>query len=270
MDYRQNGNGVQHRPLYKIGNSVTFIGHATVCIQMDGVTLITDPLLRDRIWHLRRDTPCDTCQDLPLERVSGVLISHLHLDHADIASLRLIPSSVPLIAPEGTGGYLRARLAQPVYTVEVGQRYRIGEVEVIAVQANHSGPGLSLMPISSCLGFIVRGSKSVYFAGDTGLFDQMRLLGQKFDIDLALLPVWGYGPNLRGEHMTPRDAAQALTLLNPRVAVPIHWGTFRPLGKVWSKMNYFNDPPYTFAGYAAQMAPRTRIQILQPGESVAL
>jgi L-ascorbate metabolism protein UlaG (beta-lactamase superfamily) len=69
--------------------------------------------------------------------------------------------------------------------------------------------------------------------------------------------------------MTPRDAADALTKLRPRKAVPIHWGTFRPLGKLWSRLNYFSDPPYTFAGYAAHLAPDTEIHILQPGESLA-
>lgn len=250
--------------------AVTFVGHATVCVEMDGVTLITDPLLRDRVWHLRRESPHSSNGHLGLESLSAVLVSHLHLDHADMPSLRRIPSDVPLIAPQGTGGYLRVRLPHPVHTIAVGESCRVGPVEVTAAPAAHTGLGPSLAPLSACAGFVMRGSKTVYFAGDTALFSEMADLGAAFDIDLALLPVWGFGPTLRGDHMTPQDAALALTMLHPRVAVPIHWGTFRPPGKVWSRMNYFNDPPYTFAGYAAHLAPRTEVCILQPGESLTL
>jgi L-ascorbate metabolism protein UlaG (beta-lactamase superfamily) len=252
------------------GTSVTFVGHATTCIEMDGETLVTDPLLRDRLWHLRRDVPCAAGDCLPIDELSAVMLSHLHLDHTDMSSLRLIPSDVPVITPKGTGGYLRARLPHVIHSVERWESHRVGQVEVIAVPAAHTGPGSSLAPMSASVGYMIRGNSStIYFAGDTALFDEMEELGKNFQIDLALLPVWGYGPNLRGDHMTPHDAADALTLLRPRMAVPIHWGTFRPLGKMWSRLNYFSDPPYTFAGYAARLAPDTEVHILQPGESLA-
>lgn len=268
--YQQSDGRVQWREQEDRSHTVvTFVGHATICIEMDGVALVTDPLLRKRIWHLRRDTPCDDgC--LPLDDLSAVLVSHLHLDHADVPSLRRISSDVPLIAPRGTGGYLRMRLPHPVRTIEIGNSQRVGGVEVIAVPAAHNGLGPSSTPMSACAGFVIRGSNTIYFAGDTALFAEMGELGDEFDIDLALLPVWGYGPHLRGDHMTPRDAAHALIMLRPRVAVPIHWGTYRPVGKLWSRMNFFADPPYTFAGYAAYLAPDTEVHVLQPGESLAL
>ncbi len=248
---------------------VTFVGHATTCIDIDGETLVTDPLLRDRLWHLRRDVPCASDDCLTVEELSAVMISHLHLDHADVSSLRRIPSDVPLIAPKGTGGYLRTRLPHTVHSIELWGNHMVGPVEVIAVPAAHQGPGSSLAPLSASAGYVIRGSTTIYFAGDTALFDEMEELGKAFDIDLALLPVWGYGPNLRGDHMTPRDAADALTMLRPRMVIPIHWGTFRPLGKMWSRLNYFSDPPFTFSGYAAHLAPDTKVHILQPGESLA-
>jgi L-ascorbate metabolism protein UlaG (beta-lactamase superfamily) len=271
-------NGINHREYVRQGQrqvtdnsstSVTFVGHATTYIEMDGEALVTDPLLRDRLLHLRREIPCDADGCLPTGDLSAVMVSHLHLDHADLASLRSIPSHVPLIAPQGTGPYLRTLLPHPVHTIQVGESYRVGSVEVIAVPAAHRGPGPSMSSWSACAGFIIRGSTTIYFAGDTALFAEMAKLGEAFAIDMALLPVWGYGPNLRGDHMNPREAAHALTMLRPRMAVPIHWGTFRPLGKLWSRLSYFSDPPYTFAGYAAQLAPETEISILQPGDSLA-
>ncbi len=249
---------------------LTFVGHATVYVEMDGVALITDPLLRDRVWHLYRDTARAPQDDLTTKDISAVLLSHLHMDHADMPSLRRFPSSTPLIAPQGTGSYLRTRLSHQVHTMRTWQSCMVGNVEIIAVPAVHSGTLAAFSSMASCAGFIIRGSSTIYFAGDTALFTEMAELGSTFDIDLALLPVWGYGPNLRGDHMTPYDAAQALTLLRPRRALPIHWGTFHPPGKLWSRMSYFTDPPYTFAGYAKKAAPNTKVQILQPGESMTL
>jgi L-ascorbate metabolism protein UlaG (beta-lactamase superfamily) len=262
--------GSPPRAAHNQHTAVTFVGHATTHIAMDGITLVTDPLLRDRLWHLRRDVPCDTPDCLPVNQLAAVLISHLHLDHADVASLRRIPTDVPLIAPRGTGAYLRTRLDHTVHTLDMGESMTLGGVEVTAVPAAHDGPGSSLSPLSASAGFMIRGSYTIYFAGDTALFQEMRDLGKRYDIDLALLPVWGYGPNLRGDHMTPRDAARALAMLRPRAAVPIHWGTFRPLGKLWSRLSYFSDPPYTFAGYASYLAPETEVHILEPGESLTL
>jgi L-ascorbate metabolism protein UlaG (beta-lactamase superfamily) len=115
---------------------------------------------------------------------------------------------------------------------------------------------------------VIQAQTSVYFAGDTALFPGMADLGQAYDLDLALLPVWGFGPFLRGDHMTPHDAAQALEMLCPRVAVPIHWGTLRPLGPGWNQLSFLNDPPYTFAGYAARLAPETCVRVLEPGQSM--
>jgi L-ascorbate metabolism protein UlaG (beta-lactamase superfamily) len=248
--------------------AVTYVGHATVYVEMDGVAMVTDPLLRDRVWHLRREAPERVNSLQTVEDLSAVLISHLDPDHADIASLRLIPSDVPLIAPRGTGGYLRARLPHPVLTVPVGDSFRIGSVEVTAVAADHRGSVSSLVPISTCLGFVLSGSKTIYFAGDTALFPGMTELGEAFDIDLSLLPVWGWGPSLSNGHLTPQAAASSLTMLRPRMAVPIHWGTFRPLGRWWSRMSYFTHPPYTFADHAARLAPDTDVRILSPGESM--
>ena len=83
------------------------------------------------------------------------------------------------------------------------------------------------------LGYLLQGSQSVYFAGDTDLFPEMAALG---GVDVALLPVAGWGPRLpEGDHMNPRRAAEALKILKPRLAIPIHWGTYTPL---WVRGGY--------------------------------
>jgi L-ascorbate metabolism protein UlaG (beta-lactamase superfamily) len=113
------------------------------------------------------------------------------------------------------------------------------------------------------LGFVVRGERSVYFAGDTDLFDGMSELGP---VDLALLPVAGYSPKLGPGHLDAARAAQAAALLRARVAVPIHWGTFRAFTQGGG--SWFTDPPAEFAAQAAERG--VDVRVLSPGDSLEL
>ena len=107
----------------------------------------------------------------------------------------------------------------------------------------------------------------VYFAGDTEVFDSMAGLGAP---DVALLPVWGWGPSLGPGHMDPEQAAEAAALIGPAVAVPIHWGTYLPFGLERRHGHLLRDPPHRFAGEVARLAPDTRVEILRPGQELAL
>jgi L-ascorbate metabolism protein UlaG (beta-lactamase superfamily) len=88
------------------------------------------------------------------------------------------------------------------------------------------------------------------------------------DLDLALVPIWGWGPTVgSGEHLDPAGAAQALRLLRPRVAVPIHWGTYHPLHHGWRREpEFLSEPAETFVREAASIAPEVEVRILKPGE----
>ena len=111
------------------------------------------------------------------------------------------------------------------------------------------------------LGFVVSGSRRVYFAGDTDLFDGMATLADSLDV--ALLPVAGWGSTVGPGHLDPLRAAQALRLLAPRRAVPIHWGTLSPVTQSTSA-----DPPEAFRRHAAELAPEVEVEILEPGGSL--
>jgi L-ascorbate metabolism protein UlaG (beta-lactamase superfamily) len=89
-------------------------------------------------------------------------------------------------------------------------------------------------------------------------------------IDLALLPVWGWGPHLGPGHMDPERAAEALRVLRPRAAVPIHWGTLWPMGMGRVMPHRLQRPPVDFARHAARMAPDVRILLTPPGETVPI
>jgi L-ascorbate metabolism protein UlaG (beta-lactamase superfamily) len=251
---------------------VNYIGHATVLVDIGQLRVITDPILRDRVLFLKRHGHNPT-QDLLTERAPDiVLLSHLHYDHADLPSLRRLPSTTTVIAPRGSGKYLTRWAGVEVHEVVEGDKVQVADVEISVLPAEH-GWGVSLpRPMTECLSYVMRNHLSVYFAGDTDLFEGMGQLGQDFDLDLALLPVWGFSHRVGTGHLTPLTAAQALTRLRPRIAVPIHWGSLRFMGpeSVWESVDYLSDPPYTFAEHAARLAPQTEVRVLQPGEWTTL
>jgi len=117
------------------------------------------------------------------------------------------------------------------------------------------------------LGYVLEGSESVYFAGDTALDPEM---AESSGADVALLPVAGWGPRLpEGDHMNPLSAAQALSLLRPRLAIPIHWGTYTPL---WVRGGYTanQEAAREFERQAAVVSPAVEVRVLLPGETVTV
>lgn len=245
---------------------VTYIGHATVLVDMDGARLLTDPLLRNVVGLLRRRGSGPRL-DL-LQNIDAVLVSHMHWDHLDLPSLSLIGRNTRLIVPRGVAAMLRRRGFQQVTELAEWQSIEVRPLEVVGIPARHSGSRYPLGPSATCLGYTIRGSRSVYFAGDTGLFPEMAELSGR--LDLALLPVWGWGPSVRGHHLTPHAAAEALALLRPRFAVPIHWGTYFPLGLTWLWPRFAESPPREFLQYAEYLAPEVQVRILKPGESLVI
>jgi L-ascorbate metabolism protein UlaG (beta-lactamase superfamily) len=230
------------------------------------VRLLTDPLLRGRVAHLRRCVPGP--EPSVYADPDAVLISHLHQDHLDLPSLRLLARETPLLVPAGAGAWLRGRGFAEVRELGVGEETGVGALTVTAVPARHDGHRPPRGPRGPALGFLVRGSLSVYFAGDTGLFAGMADLSPAPEV--ALLPVAGWGATLGPGHMGPLDAARAAALIQPRVAIPIHWGTFLPIGYVRARSMRLSDPPRLFAKHAAWLAPEVRVRVLSPGQETGL
>ena len=184
---------------------IAFLGHSTVLIELEGMRLLTDPLLRGRVAHLRRQTP-------PIDAsvtagIDAVLISHMHHDHLDLASLRLVGRDTPVLVPAGAGAWLRRRGFTNVTELSVGEMGNVGALAVTAVEARHDGRRGFRGPRAETLGYLVRGRRAVYFAGDTELIDDIS--DQLPRLDVALLPVGGWGPTLGPGHMDPLDAARA-------------------------------------------------------------
>jgi L-ascorbate metabolism protein UlaG (beta-lactamase superfamily) len=244
---------------------ITWLGHSTVLVELDGTRVLTDPVLRDRVAHLRRTRAADAGM---LYAIDGILVSHLHYDHLDFPSLERLGRSVPVVVPRGAGGLLRRRRFERVVEVDAGEEVRIGGLVMRATHADHEGGRGFLGTEVAALGYLIRGTHQIYFAGDTDLFEGMATLSD--GLDVALVPIWGWGPSLGPGHLDPRRAAEALRLLRPRLAVPIHWGTYAPLGFGRLQTALLADPVTEFRRHAAELAPEVEVHVLDLGGTLHL
>jgi len=246
---------------------VTYVGHATVLIEIDGVRLLTDPVLRRRVGPLRRH---GAAPDPRLaEGVDAVLISHLHHDHADVPSLRRLSRAVPVLACPGAGDFLSQLGFGDVRELAPGDAADVGGVRVTAAEANHPAGGRRFERASRAVGFEIKGERRIYFAGDTDLFEGMEKIGGD-GLDLALLPIWGWGTDIGAGHLNPERAARAAALLSARTVVPIHWGTLYPLGLARLRPGPLRSPPRQLAAWMRELAPQSELRVLAPGEATSL
>ena len=246
---------------------VTYVGHATVLIEIDGVRLLTDPVLRRRVGPLWRH---GAAPDPRLaEGIDAVLISHLHHDHADLPSLRRLSRAVPVLAAPGSGDFLGRLGFGDVRELAPGDSDNVGGVRIVATDADHPPSGRRFERASRAVGFELAGQRRIYFAGDTDLFDGMEAIGGG-ELDLALLPIWGWGTNIGAGHLDPERAARAAALLSAKLVVPIHWGTLYPLGLARLRPEPLRSPPRELARWMRELAPQSALRVLAPGETTSL
>ena len=255
---------------------LTWLGHSTVLLDLDGVRLLTDPVLRGRISYLRRQVP--VIDPATHDDVDAILISHLHHDHLDLPSLRQLGQETLLLVPRGGGSLLAQHGFRRVAELETEEEVRIGPLKIRATYAEHPSARIPFGVKAPALGYLIAGSFKFYFAGDTGLFEGMAEICRR-RLDVALLPVGGWGPlaplwerlpsSVPG-HLDPRRAAEAVRLLRPLLTVPIHWGTYAPIGLGRAMSSSLNHPPRSFRRHAAELAPGVEVRILTPGETLNL
>jgi L-ascorbate metabolism protein UlaG (beta-lactamase superfamily) len=262
-----------HRSRAAFMERVTFVGHATVLIELGGARVLTDPLLRGWAGPLRRYAP--PVDQALVSSPDVVLLSHMHIDHVDRGSLDRLDESATVLVPAAGRQMVESVGFRRVVVVSAGDRVRAGDVDIIVVPAHHDGRRHPLARDAEAVGYLItpaasdHSSHGVYFPGDTKCFDGM--IGFAGAVDVVLMPVWGWGTSVdEDEHMTPLSAARCLSLLRPRIVIPIHWGTYAPPAQ--ARLRGFDqmEPPRAFIRYAAHLEPDVEVRLLRPGETTTI
>lgn len=251
-------------------DSVTFINHATVLIQLNGCALLTDPVYSFSVSYFlpRLKKPGIPFHQLP--HIDVVLISHNHYDHLNLRTLRRLRRAFDpaIIVPQGVGNYAKRAAFRQIGELRWWQELISENVKITCVPAKHrSGRRLFDRNKSGYCGYIIESKgKVVYFAGDTAYDGFFSELGSKFSIDVALLPIGAYKPYewFKNIHLNPRTAIRAFTDLKARHLVPIHWGTFKISDEPMA------EPPAWIHEEAVKEGIADRVHILNNGESFSL
>jgi L-ascorbate metabolism protein UlaG (beta-lactamase superfamily) len=245
------------------GARLTWIGHATWLVQLDGLSFLTDPVLSDSLpGFIERNVP-PAIPPEKLPRIAAALVSHNHYDHLDVRTLRAV--GAPVIAGLGTERLLRR---ERLVGTSLGwwQTTQVGPVRITFVPAQHFSQR-SLGDRNEMLwgGFVIEGSSAtVYHAGDTAYFPGFRQIGERFHVDAALLPIGAYDPPwfMEAVHMNPEQALRAFLDLGAGTFFAMHWGTFKLADEP------LDEPPRRLEAERVRLGlPPERVRVLAIGET---
>ena len=256
---------------------ITYIGHATLLLEIAGARLLTDPNFEPKLGRL---LPRVSPPGIPLEelaKLDALLLTHAHADHLSFRSLDALPSDIPLFAPPAVArwlagkGYSNAEPLDPAATVTLGE----GALRVHAARATHKGNryGVDRWRSAANMYLLESDEESAFFAGDTALTPTTHHLVERVlwhrgrTLDLALLPIgWApaWKPGFRRGHLTGGDAVALFETLHARAMMPYHWGTFRHVTAT------AHDAIDRLRAYLAEHDARERVHVIEPGESLVL
>jgi L-ascorbate metabolism protein UlaG (beta-lactamase superfamily) len=254
---------------------LTWLGHSSVLVETGGLRVVADPLLRRRIGGLRRIAAMpDAASQLLLTGVDCVVLSHLHHDHCDLPSLRALASPVLVVPPGGAGWLARHGLPDAVELAPGEVLELTAGVRIVATPAEHLGRREPWGPTAMSVGHLVESrTATAWLAGDTGLFAGMAAmagLSRRGRIDVAAVPVWGWGRNLGPGHLNPERAAEAVARVGASLAVPVHWGTLHPAFLSHTMRPQLTGPGPRFAIALAALRTPIRAEVLQVGGAMAV
>jgi L-ascorbate metabolism protein UlaG (beta-lactamase superfamily) len=244
---------------------LTWLGHASWLVQLDGVSLLIDPALRPTLFggSARNVEPGVAIEALP--RIDAQLVTHSHYDHLDLPTLTAV--AAPVVAGLGLERLFRG---EGLRCTELGwwTSTRVGEVRITFVPAQHwsrRGPFDGNATLWG--GFVIRGrSATIYHSGDTAWFDGFTEIGRRFPgIDAALLPIGAYDPAwfMERQHLNPEQALAAFGALGAGTFFAMHWGTFKLTDEP------LDEPPRRLEAERRRLRlPVERVRVLAVGETV--
>lgn len=252
---------------------VTFIGHSSFLLQIDGRKLLVDPVFSKRLILLRRQRhPGVLVDDLP--PIDLILLTHAHMDHLDLASLRrviratrrLTGRAPEVIVPRGVEDLVENLGFSQVHQLEWWQEIDILGLNVTMTPCKHWGARMFRDMHRGYGGYVIEGGgQSVYHSGDTAYFDGFREIGRRLQPKLALLPIGAYFPDsYRAVHTSPEEAVRGFGELGAEQMIPMHYGTFR-LGR-----EPMDEPAQRLVAEARRLGVADNVQVLEEGQTILL
>ncbi|WP_042347436.1 MBL fold metallo-hydrolase [Bacillus massiliigorillae] len=210
--------------------SITWIGHSTFLIQMNGLNILTDPVWAKWMGVQKRLTkPGLSLEELP--EIDMVFISHGHYDHLDFGTLKKLRGDITFYVPIGLKGAFHRRGYKKVVEANWWEQFQYEELQITFVPAQHWTRRTLIDTNTSHWGGWVFESNdtTIYFVGDTGYFRGFKEIGSKFSITYTLMPIGAYEPEwfMKAAHINPEDAITAFLETKGSIMIPMHYGAYR-------------------------------------------
>ena len=249
---------------------ITFINHATVLIQINGVNIITDPIYSSSVGWVapRLQRPGIPFEELP--HIDLILISHNDYDHLSMRTLRKLrrQNQSTVLVPIGDAKYAHKAGFTEVFELNFWEKFERYGTRITCVPAKHKGNRMPLQRNKQlCCGYVIeRDSKVIYFAGDTGYGEHFREISSHFLLNVAMLPIGAYKPHewFREIHLNPQMAIKAFLDLKAKLLIPIHWGTFKISDEP------LREPPILLLEEAKRFGIVDSVRILENGGAVEI
>jgi L-ascorbate metabolism protein UlaG (beta-lactamase superfamily) len=252
---------------------VTFIGHSSFLLQIGGRRVLVDPVFATRLVVLRRQRrPGLLVEELPA--IDVVLLTHAHMDHLNMASLRrviratrrLTGKSPEVVVPKGVEDLVATLGFSRVHRLGWWEKAEVRGLSITMTPCRHWGARMFRDTHRGYGGYVIEGGEhSVYHSGDTAYFDGFREVGARLKPQVALLPIGAYFPDTyRSVHTSPEEAVQGFVELGAKQMIPMHYGTFR-LGR-----EPMDEPLKRLAAEAARLGIKEQIKVLEEGETLHL
>ncbi|MGH7618789.1 MAG: MBL fold metallo-hydrolase [Gemmatimonadaceae bacterium] len=253
---------------------ITYIGHATLLLELGGVRVLTDPNFDPKLGRIlpRVSAPGIALEQLPA--LNAILLTHAHADHLSFDSLERLPNDIPLFAPPAVARWLRRVGVKQAVDLAAGESVNVHDVSIHAAPAVHRGNRYGFDRWRSAANmYLLDSGETIFFAGDTALTGdthhlvERTLWNRERTLDLALLPI-GYAPwwkpGFRKGHLTADDALTLFERLGATTFVPYHWGTFRHVTAT------AHDAIRRLRARLEEHHLRASVRILEPGEALEL
>lgn len=252
---------------------ITFIGHSSFFLQIAGRNILIDPVFSKRLILLRRQRhPGVEVIDLP--PIDVVFLTHAHMDHLDISSLRKVIRATrrlsgrtpEVVVPRGVEDLVIGLGFSRVHQLEWWENTRVKDLTVTMTPCRHWGARIFRDTHRGYGGYVIEGAgQSVYHSGDTAYFDGFKEIGRRLNPRIALLPIGAYFPDsYRSVHTSPEEAVRGFVELNAEQMIPMHFGTF-PLGR-----EPMDEPVQRLEAEAIRLGIKSRIKVLEEGETMHL